>query len=173
MLTSALSLIVLGIQTAPMAEEGALDPNLKMFEPILGKTYRGTFTDQPGLVDISRAEKILNGKAVRSLHSINRGMYGGETIFRYDAAKKVVTFHYFTTAEFMTTGTVKAVEGGFESEEEVTGSANGITKVKGRMTLKADGTMIVVAEYFQNGKWLPGRNTTYVEDPTEKVVFKG
>ena len=61
---------------------------------LVGKTWRGTFPeskpDKP-VVDVSRFEVALNGQAVRNLHSINDGEYGGNYLamesFRYAVTK--------------------------------------------------------------------------------------
>lgn len=60
-----------------------LEPNLEPLRPLLGKTWRGEFaasTPEKPVVDIMYWERALNGAAVRVLHSINHGEYGGETI---------------------------------------------------------------------------------------------
>ena len=58
-----------------------------------GKTGRGVFpnsTPEKPVVDVSRFELVLNGQAVRNLHSINGGEYGGESLIVCDKAKDAV-----------------------------------------------------------------------------------
>ncbi|MEQ2007890.1 MAG: hypothetical protein ABMA26_13920 [Limisphaerales bacterium] len=156
-------------ETAPLAKE------LELFRPHLGKTWRGEFknsTPDKPVVDISRWERVLNGQAIRVLHSINDGIYGGESIIRWDKEKASLTFHYFTTAGFMTTGTMTFSEGKFISHEKVSGSANGVTEVRATSEFRADGTLHVKAEYLKNGEWSLGRETTYREQPKAEVKFK-
>lgn len=156
-------------------EPPALDSHLEPMRPMLEKTWRGEFknsTPQNPVVDVMRWERALNGKAVRVLHSVNDGTYGGETLFRWDEPKQTVTYHYFTTAGFMTTGTVKFDAGKFITHETVTSSANGITEVRGTSELLKDGTFAVKTEYLKDGQWQPGREATYREDAAAKVVFK-
>src|SRR5215510_11921124 len=85
------------------AEAPSLDPHLEPLRPLLQKTWKGSFKnsrpDKP-TVDVMHWERALNGRAVRVLHSINDGSYGGETLFRWDELKQAVTYHYFTTAGF-------------------------------------------------------------------------
>src|SRR5688572_22855092 len=91
------------------ADQPSLDPRLDRLRPLVGKTWKGGFknsTQENPIVDIARWERALNGKAVRVLHSINDGAYGGETIIMWDEKKQAVGFHYFTTAGFMTAGSV-------------------------------------------------------------------
>lgn len=156
-------------------EPASMDPHLEPFRPLLGKTFRGEFKDskpdQP-VVDISRWERALNGKAIRMLHSINDGVYGGETLFVWDEAAQTVKYYYFTTAGFTTTGTATFKDGKIQTHERVAGNANGITEVKGITEISTDGTFRVKTEYLKGGEWGPGREVTYREHAAGKVVFK-
>lgn len=156
-------------ETAPLAKE------LELFRPHLGKTWRGEFknsTPEKPVVDISRWERALNGQAIRVFHSINDGVYGGESIIRWDKERASLVFHYFTTAGFMTTGTMTFSDGKMVSHEKVSGSANGVTEVRATSEFRADGTLFVKAEYLKNGEWSVGRETTYREHPKAEVKFK-
>jgi hypothetical protein len=157
------------------ADELKLDPHLEPLRPLLGKTWRGEFVnskpDKP-IVDVSRWERALNGKAVRMLHSINDGVYGGETIFRWDDAGQSVSYHYFTTEGFMTQGTMAFKDGKLITNEKVTGDADGVTEVRGTSEFLADGAFHVKTEYFVKGEWKPGHEATYREAPAASVNFK-
>ena len=152
----------------------SLDPHLEPLRPLLEKTWRGAFKNskpEKPVVDIMRWERALNGRAVRVLHSINEGSYGGEIIFMWNQEKKVVAYQYFTTAGFITAGTMIFENGKFITHEIVSGNA-GVTEVKGTSELQADGSFVVKTEHLKDGKWEPGRETVYREDPTAKVVFR-
>jgi hypothetical protein len=157
------------------ADRPHLDEQLEPFRPLLEKTWRGEFKssrpDKP-LIDVARWERALNGRAVRVLHSINDGDYGGESIIRWDKEKNQLVYHYFTTAGFSTTGTMKFADGKFISHEKVTGSANGVTEVRGTTELRPDGTMLSTAEYLKNGEWSPGREVVYKLAPDAEVKFR-
>src|SRR5215471_12253478 len=75
------------------AEAPSLNPHLQVLQPLLGKTWKGVFEgskpDNP-TVDISRWERALNGQAVRVLHSINQGAYGGETMFVWNEKDQII-----------------------------------------------------------------------------------
>ncbi len=170
----ALIAITLPTASAIRGEE-SLDPHLEPLRPFLNKTFRGVFknsTPEKPLVDVMRMERAMNGKAIRSIHSLNEGEYGGETLIYWDAEKKAVSFFYLTTAGFRTEGTLEVSQGKFTSIEDVKGDANGITKVRGTSELKSDGTIMVTAEYFAKDRWMPGRETLYKEDPSAKLIFK-
>jgi len=157
------------------AEEAKLESHLEPLRPLLDKTWKGPFkSSKPdkSVVDVMRWERALNGKAVRVLHSVNDGSYGGETIYMWDEKKQAVGYHYFTTAGFMTVGTVSFKEKQLITHEVVTGSSGGVTEVKATSELLADGTFRVTTEHLKEGKWEPGREVVYREDPAAKVVFR-
>jgi len=153
----------------------ALDPNLEPLRPWLEKTWKAQFKDSTPdkpQIDVVRWERALNGKAVRILHSLNDGAYGGEAIVRWDEAKQAVTYDYFTTASFTTKGTMTVKDGKIVTREVVSGSAGGISEVRAEFEMRQDGTYHVKTEYLKDGAWSPGRDVTYRQDATAKVVFK-
>jgi hypothetical protein len=157
------------------AEKPSLDPHLEPLRPLLEKTWSGKLEggkpDKP-MLDVMRWERALNGKAIRILHSINDGVYGGETILRWDEKKQTAVYHYFTTAGYMTVGKMTSKDGKISTHEVVEGGANGVTEVRATTELRPDGTVRVKAEYSKDGKWQPGHEATYRQDPTAKVIFK-
>ena len=164
---TATSFAAAGDNAAPLAEP------LKPFAPFLGKTWRGEFVNaKKPTVDIARWERALNGQAIRTLHSINDGAYGGESIIMWDAKKKSLVYWYFTTAGFRTEGTMKHEDGQWIAHETVAGGAGGVTEVKSISKILPDGRMHVKAEYLKDGQWTVGRETYYKEAPEAKVIFK-
>jgi len=157
------------------AGQPALNPHLEPLRPLLGKTWKGIFRnskpDHP-TEDISRWERILNGQGVRMLHSINQGVYGGESIFIWDEQKQAVTYYYFTTAGFRTTGTLQVKDGKLLTHETVSGGTGDVTEVRGTGGFLADGRFRVKTEHLAKGQWTPGHEVTYEEDPSAKVIFR-
>ncbi len=160
---------------ANAAEKGRLNEHLEPFRPFLGKTWRGELKE-PGSdkarTDVSRWERALNGEAIRNLHSVDDGAYGGETIIIWDAAQKKLIYFYFTTAGFRTTGSFTIDGGKFVAEEVVAGDAQGVTKVRSTAEIRADGTLVNKSEYFKAGKWVPGHEQVYREDSSAEVKFR-
>jgi hypothetical protein len=157
------------------ADQPSLETHLEPLRPLLEKTWKGTFrSSKPDkqTVDVMRWERALNGKGVRVLHSVNDGSYGGESMFRWDEAKQAVTYHYFTTAGFMTVGSMTFKDGQMISHEVVSGGAGGVSEVRGTSELLKNGALRVKTEHLKNGEWQPGREVTYNEDPGAKVLFK-
>src|SRR5262245_37748021 len=167
----SVSFALLGLAGGTMAQEN-LDENLKAFQPFIGKTWKGELSD-PSMnkpaTDVARWERALNGMAVRVLHSVNNGEYGGESIIVWDKAKKSLAYYYFTTAGFYTNGTMKIENGKIISHEFVTGNTNGITEVKNTSEATADGKMISKSQYLQNGMWVDGHAAVYLEDASAQV----
>lgn len=122
--------------------------------------------------DVQRWERALNGRAVRILHSVNNGSYGGESIIVPDPKTTGLEFYYFTTAAFTTRGTIEFKDGKLITHEEVTRNEDGITKVKGTTELLPGGKMRVLTQYYKNGAWENGRDMTYEEAPGAQVLFK-
>lgn len=137
----------------------------------LGGEFKSSKPGKP-TIDVARWERALNGKAVRVLHSVNDGSYGGETIIQWDAEKERLIYHYFTTAGFYTTGTMTHANGKFISHEKVLGNTNGVTDVRATNELRPDGTLFSKAEYLKNGEWTGGREVLYREDPKAEVKFR-
>ena len=158
----------------PLFAADTLDPNLEPLRPWLGKTWKSD-AREPGpkaKIDVARWERALNGKAVRILHSVNDGEYGGETIVTWDEPKKQVVYHYFTTAGYTTTGTMSFADGKLLTNEKVSGNAGGVTEVRGTAEIKEDGTFRMKTEYLKDGTWQPGRDAVYRADPNATVNFK-
>ncbi|MFY8274670.1 hypothetical protein AAEU32_11165 [Pseudoalteromonas sp. SSDWG2] len=150
-----------------------LDPKLKVFEPYLG-TWEATFAmadGQADLVDVSSWERALNGTAIRTKHSINEGVYGGESFIFWDKDSEQLVFYYFTTAGFFTQGQLEISEdGSFVAYEDVSGSEEGITQVKSTSTF-VDGKFVVATSYLKEGQWTKPEQRTYTRS-NKSVIFK-
>ena len=173
-LLSAALVLTVGLACANGGEDNLAEA-LKPFAPLLGKTWKGEFknsTPEKPLFDVARWERALNGQAVRVLHSVNDGAYGGETLITWDANKKSLAYWYFTTAGFRTEGTMKHEGGQWIGQESVAGAAGGITEVKSTSKILPDGRLQVKAEYLKDGKWDGGREVVYKLAPEAKVIFK-
>ena len=174
-LQTTVTFLLATLVTILSSEPGELDPNLAPLKPFLGG-WRGEFkrsTPENPLVDTALWERALNGKAVRILHSINEGSYGGETIVTWDEAKKSIVYHYFTTAGFQTKGSMKITGKKIECHEVVTGTnVESASEVKSTMELKDDGILESSAKYLKNGEWVQGHEVRYKRVEGAKPIFK-
>jgi hypothetical protein len=156
-------------------DEPWLDPHLAPLAPLLGKTFRGEMansTPEKPVYDVSRYERALNGRAVRNLHSVNDGEYGGETLIYWDEGAQSLVFQYYTTAGFNTQGTMIAEANRYVSREEVTGESKGVTVVESVAELLPDGRLRTSSRYLRHGEWEQGHGAIYVEDPAAEVRFR-
>lgn len=158
---------------AVLAGGARAESPLDVFKPLCGRTWQGAFTGPDGtrMTDVSRWELILGGQAVRTVHSLNDGVYGGESLMYWDAAAESLAFVYVTTAGFRTEGTIAVDGDAFTSHEVVLGRADGVTEVRATSRLRDDGSLEVVAEYLKKGTWVPGHTVVYVETPQAQVKF--
>ena len=122
--------------TLQAREDAMLIPPLADFAPFVGRTWTGEFADstpENPKIDIMQIERALNGRALRILHSINHGDYGGESILYWDTQKEQIVYYYFTTAGFMTQGVTRIEEGRMISVEDVSWP---VAVTRGEMPLK-------------------------------------
>lgn len=169
-----LSLAMLVARAAEAPPQAQLDEHLEPLRKYLG-TWRGEFknsTPEKPVIDVALWERALNGKAIRVVHSINEGMYGGESLIFWDDNKKAIVSYYFTTAGFHTTGTATFTGGKLVNHEIVTGEATGTKEVKSTSEFLPDGTFVSKASYLKNGNWEPGHEIHYKSAPDAKVIFK-
>ena len=156
-------------------QSAEIDPRLAPLQPLVGKTWRGELSP-PGaarpMVDVQRFELALNGRAVRSVHSVNDGEYGGETLFVWDDEKKSVVYTYFTTGGFYTTGTMQPEAGALQFHELVRGTTSGPREVKATSRVLPDGRLHVKSQYLKDGTWADGHEAYYAVDPKAVVRFK-
>jgi hypothetical protein len=157
------------------AELGVLDEHLEPLRPFLGKTWRGEFKnskpDKP-TIDVARWERALNGTAVRVVHSINDGYYGGESLVQWDKEKGQIRYHYFSTAGFYNVGTMTVSNKTITAVEKVFGNTNGVTEVRSTYELRPDGAMLNRSQYIKNGEPAGNREVLYKEEPAAEVKFK-
>jgi len=159
------------------ADEGSgkLNEHLAVFEPLIGKTWKGHFansTTENPMIDVSRWERILNGNGIRITHSVNDGVYGGESILMWDRKQNQIACWYFTTAGFYTQSVFKIEGSQWSAIEDVVGNENGITKVRSNSHLLENGDLHVKSEYYANEKWTPGHEIHYKPAPEAEVKFK-
>jgi len=154
-------------------ETPSLAKELSVFQPYLG-TWQADFNVTQGkspIQDVSMWERALNGKAIRTSHSINQGEYGGESMIFWDSKEQSIVFYYFTTAGFYTKGTMNVLSPTkFVAYETVTGSKEGITKVRSTSEYKED-KFIVLTSYLKKGEWTKPEERIYTRSD-KQVIFK-
>jgi len=168
-------ILIFSLLIAQNSEMSILSEHLKPFERYIGKTYKGEFvnsTKEKPVFDVSHWERALNGMAIRIMHSVNDGEYGGESIITWDIEKNSLVSSYFTTAGFTTNAVLHFENDKLISIEDVVGNENGITKVKAIIELLPNGDLRNSSKYFMNESWVDGHQIYYKEAPEAKVLFK-
>lgn len=154
-------------------EQPFLAKELSVFKPYLG-TWQADFTvaeGKPPIQDVSQWQRALNGMAIKTRHSINEGEYGGESMIFWDSKEQSIVFYYFTTAGFYTKGTMKVLSPTqFVAYENVTGSKEGITRVKSTSEFSNE-QFIVSTSYLKKGEWTKPEQRVYSRSNKE-VKFK-
>lgn len=156
-------------QDLPAAEARAEDPFRPLY-PLIGRTWRGANIAQDGVEDIVRWEWAVGGHAVRAVHAVNGGAYGGETLVFPDADTGGLIFHYFTSGGFHTTGTIRpAADGSLEIEETVHG-LDDIESLRSVIRIAGDGTYTSRGLVEQEGRWIEFGGFDYRLDGTAVVA---
>ncbi|MBM3821619.1 MAG: hypothetical protein FJ404_01815 [Verrucomicrobia bacterium] len=174
----AILLVILfcGFSDLAAAEpERSLAPPLDPLKRLVGKTWRGEFKGGPGekpIVDVVRWERILNGHAIRVVHSVNQGEYGGETTIVWNVKTLRLESYYFTTAGFFARGVLVMAKDKIMTTEEVMGHPRGITEVRTVMEFLPDGRIHLKARCLKNGEQSEGHEAEYVEAPGMGVVLR-
>ena len=140
---------------------------LTVFSPFIG-TWKAQFDDDT--TDVSNWEWIMGGKALRIMHSINDGNYGGEALLHWNTDKEAITYRYVTTATFYTEGTITPTENGFDAHEIVFGNMGGITETRSSYSLE-EGEMRVWSQFLKDGEWAEKTQATYVKAADAEVRF--
>jgi len=166
------TLVVGFIVASPGALHAQLAPKLEGLLPFVGKTWRAPIDPDAGVYDVARWDIALAGQAVRILHSVGDGSYGGETIIVWDEVEESIVYFYFTTAGFYTRGTMRFDEQGLlHTHEYVTGGETGVSEIRGTHEILPDGTMRVSTEMLRGNTWEHSGVAIYVETPDAKVVL--
>lgn len=163
-----LLLILCWLSIIPAYAQDTAHEKLMVFTPFIG-TWEAEFAD--GTRDVSQYEWILGGKAIRIMHSINDGDYGGEALIHWNTDKEVINYRYVTTTTFYTEGTITPAENGFDAHEIVHGNMGGITETRAGYTMKG-GDIHVWSQFLKDGEWAEKTQATYVKAPDATVNFQ-
>jgi hypothetical protein len=127
------------------------------FEPqafLAGSCWKGTFPDGKQ-VDEHCFEWVYGGKFLRDRHTVVGGaaLYGGETIYYFDAPSKTVHYLYINVLGGNSRGTVTARDGTLVFPEE--SYSDGKQQQTFRSTWRRDGddAYLVLTESKTSGGW--------------------
>jgi len=159
-----------------LAETDSLHPKLEPFRPYINTYWIGDLTE-PGksekTIDKSHWSRALNGQAIKVVHSVNNGLYGGESLIFWDEKLQSLSYYYFTTAGFYTHGQMQidAKTGAIVATEQVENNQQGITQVKSRSLLSGD-SLSVQSDYEKQGQWVKGHSASYRRVNHIEIIFQ-
>ena len=151
-----------------------LSEHLNGLKPFIGNTYKGNFinsTKENPMIDIISFERALNGNAIKVIHSVNNGEFGGETMVMWNPEKGGIQSWYFTSAGSLTIQNVQIKKNTFISIENVERNQNGITKVKTIIEVLHGDQIKKRTKYLMNNMWKDGSETLYNKVNGLKPVF--
>ena len=151
-----------------------LSDHLTGLKPFIGNTYKGNFinsTIENPMIDVLSFERALNGNAVKVIHSVNNGEFGGETMVMWNPEEGGLQSWYFTSAGSLTIQNVQIKKDTFISIENVERNKNGITKVKTIIEVLHGNQIKKRTKYLMNNLWKDGSETIYNKVHDHKPVF--
>ena len=154
-------------EETPPASHDTSHEKLMVLAPFIG-TWKADVGENT--IDISNYQWILGGKALRIMHSINDGQYGGEALIHWNSDKEAITYRYVTTSTFYTDGTLSPIENGFEAHEIVHGNMGGITETRAGYTMQ-DGEIHVWSQLLKEGEWTEKDHAVYVRAEDAEIRF--
>lgn len=155
-------------QTAPTPAPAAAADPFAALSPLVGRTFRGISINPDRAVDVVRYERVLHGRAIRALHSVADGAYGGETLIVWDPGRRELRLFYATTAGFYTEGPIRQTAPGvLEIGQTVHGLA-GFSELRTTLTITPNG-YTTRSQRLQDGQWVAQGGFDYVAAPDAEV----
>ena len=159
-LLAALLIVLLSIPVQAQEPPSALAP----LAPLVGDPWQGTLeNDGQTITDVSRWEWAMNKQALRNIHALEGGSYGGETLIWAEGDS--LRFIYVTSGGFTTSGTGHVTEDGALVVEEVVDGHPEIDRVRSTSRVNADGALESTTQMRRNGTWEHARDAVYVRAP--------
>jgi len=132
---------------------------------LVGPPWVGTVgAGDNAAVDVSVWSWAVGGHALRNVHAVAGGAYGGETLLWWDTEETAYAFVYVTTGGFTTSGHLRLNDdGSLEGIEDVSGAgvAQGVDAVRTITRRGGSGELVIGVSYQRDGVWGPVRERVY------------
>ena len=164
-------LLLLTVLLVPSAAAQEWEPveGLAALAPLVGAPWQGTFEqDGQTVTDVSRFEWAMRGHALRNVHTLEGGGYGGETLIWAEGDS--LRFVYVTSGGFTTSGTGRVRDDGALVVEEAVEGHPEVDRVRSVSRVDAEGHLRTSTEMRSGGVWAPGRSVTYVRTPAAALA---
>lgn len=153
-------------------EAGLVHPALGVFAPFLGNAYRGVSISPEfeATDDLIYWRAALGGQAVRAVHALADGSYGGESLYYADQSGGI-RWIYVSNSGFHTTGRVAPQGDGGWTSTGAFSSNMALAQVVQVATPTPDGFVVSSTLVGRNGDRQAGPSFSFTKDNTLSVVF--
>ena len=141
----------------------AADSPLAPLARLEGHCWKGEFAEG-GSWDEHCFAWAYDGKFLRDTHVVTgkRGPYGGETLYRFDAAKQQIVYHYFDATGGYSEGTVASGDGGeLKFPDERYQSGDRVRVLRTTWLFDGDDRYAAVTEEQRDGRWVEAWRVVY------------
>ena len=130
-----------------------------------GHCWRGEFAEG-GSWDRHCFAWAYDGQFLRDTHVVTgkRGPYGGETLYRFDAATKRIVFHYFDATGGYSEGAVAPIDSGLEFPEERYREGGQLRVLRTIWLFDGDDRYSTVTEEQRDGRWVEAWRVVYAKE---------
>lgn len=157
---SVVALLALSYGGAALAQESPLAPLARLE----GHCWQGEFAEG-GSWDKHCFAWAYDGKFLRDTHVVTgkRGPYGGETLYRFDAAAQRIVFHYFDATGGYSEGAVEPAAGELRFPEERYQNAGQVRVLRTIWRFEGDDRYSSVTEELRDGRWVEAWRVVYAK----------
>jgi hypothetical protein len=140
----------------------AADSSLAPLARLEGHCWKGEFAEG-GSWDEHCFAWAYDGKFLRDTHVVTgkRGPYGGETLYRYDAAAKRIVYHYFDATGGYSEGSVEPADGELKFPEERYQAGAEVRVLRTTWRFDGDTRYVAVTEEQRDGRWAEAWRVVY------------
>ena len=154
-------LLVVSAALATPATASAIEPHFKPLEYLVGHCWRARFKN--GQQDVQCYRALYGGKLLQSTHVVegSQPRYEGMSVFSWDAARKRVRYHYFTSTGAVSEGWFEKKDDGYVIPERHVSPDGTVVELESLYKAEGkDGYRVITREKTKDG-WVERRNMHY------------
>jgi hypothetical protein len=142
----------------------AADSHLAPLARLEGHCWQGEFAEG-GSWDKHCFAWAYDGQFLRDTHVVTgkRGPYGGETLYRFDAAKQRIVYHYFDATGGYSEGAVEPTDGELRFPEERYQEGANVRVLRTIWRIEGDDRYSSVTEEQRDGRWVEAWRVVYAK----------
>jgi hypothetical protein len=145
----------------------AAEPQLAPLARLEGHCWQGEFAEG-GSWDRHCFAWAYDGQFLRDTHHVTgkRGPYGGETLYRFDAASQRIVYHYFDATGGYSEGAVEPADAELRFPEERYQDGGNVRVLRTTWRFDGDDRYSAVTEELRDGRWVEAWRVVYSkQDP--------